>query len=1038
LKISKTAVHRPVATAMVFIAISVVGIFAFTRLQIDLFPELDFPSISVVTSYPGVGPEEMETLVTRPIESAVARVEGIDRLESFSSEGRSRVALRFDWGVDLDTALNDVRAAVERVKGSLPEDADDPIIFKFDLASFPIMYLALDADMDEGRLQRFAEETVKPRLERVTGVASADVSGVREREIHVEIDPEKLAGLDLGPEDVVAAISAENPTVPTGLVADGRENVLVRAMGQFEDVDEIRNATVAERNGHAITVEDVAEVQDAFEDYENIVRINGQRGVSLRIIKSPAANTVEVADRLQEEIERFNEEYHGRANLSVVVDTSTFIRRSIVDVQNSVLIGAGLAFVVLLLFLRSFRSTLVIAVSIPISVIATMWLMYQLDLTLNLITFGGIAIGVGMLVDNSIVILENIYRRREMGDDAEEAAIRGSREVGTAIVASTMTTLAVFVPVIFLGGFTAVFFGQMTLVVASALVCSLLVALTLVPMLASLLLRGMDLAKQRETLGGRFFRAMDDGYRTLVGHALRWAIVIVPLAVGALWYTTTYTDEVGTELLPESDESEVRLFARYPSGTRIEETDAATRRIEAIIEEEVPEAEMVMTTLGTPGFWSTSGEESARMRINLVPVEERERSSEEVAADLSARLRGEIPGMRIFARPGGGLWIFRFIRGGDARVRVDIRGHDIETADALAKKIAGIVSSTEGVTDAQPSRRKGGRELRLFVDRDKAAELGMTTRQIANVVSTLTQGTRAGVYRERGDEFAIRVRLAETDLESLQGLLATPVSLPKGRSVQLADLVVEDDGETPQAIERLNQDRIVTISGGIDESRPLGAINEDIQAELRKLEFPEGFSARVVGEEEQQKDSFESLGLGLILALLLVYMVMAGQFESLIQPLIILVSVPFAGIGVILTLLWTETTFNLNSFLGVIVLVGVVVNNAIVLVDYINMMRREGTELREAVLESARRRLRPILMTTATTVLALLPVAIGSGTGGETQAPLARVVVGGMLSSTLISLLIVPILYYWVARAGEWVRTTLRRRRQTVADAQAS
>ena len=1018
MKISAAAVRRPVATAMVFVALTVVGSFAYSRLRVDLFPELDFPSISVVTTYSGVGPEEMETLVTRPVEGAVARVEGIERMESFSSEGRSRVALRFDWGVELETAMNDVRAAVERVRTRLPEDADAPVVYKFDLTNLPVMSLALSGDMDEASIRRFADDLVQPYLERVAGVASVDVRGARDRVIRVEIDPERLTARNIGLMDVVSALRSQSLTVPAGTAEDGSENVLIRAMGEFESTLEIAQTVVAWRGDVPIRLTDIAVVVDDFEDYVNIVRLNGQYGVTVSVSKSPDANMVAVADALYEAIDRFNRDYGDVAGLRIISDSSTFIRRSISGVQKGVLIGAGLALLALLFFLQSVRSTFVIGIAIPISVIGTFLLMYQLDLTLNLITFGGLALGIGMLVDNAIVILENIYRHREGGKHAKEAAIEGSNEVGSAIVASTMTTLAVFLPVIFLGGFAAVFFGQMALVVTSALLCSLFVALTLVPVLGSVMLPRAKLepGKKRNPLR-RLLEWIERGYTRSVEWVLRWSPLVVLVAVALVVVAVFLGRDVGTELLPESDESEIRIRAEYPSGTRIEVTEQAVETIERLVREQVPEAQDILSVLGTRGFWSTSGEESARVSVNLVPVEERQRSSEEIAEALRPALARELPGMRASARAGGGMWIFRFIRGGDERIRVEIRGHDLEIADNLAAQVVERLGEVDGVTDARSSREQGGRELRLNVDRDRADDFGMTTRQVAEVISLLTQGWDAGVYREAGDEFRIRVRLSEDELRSVQDVLDTPVTLPRGGSARVRDLVRIAHGETPKAIERLNQERIVLVSGGMDEANDLGSVTEAVREKLRDLDVPEGFSVILGGETQEQESTFRSMALGVLLALLLVYMVMAGQFESFVQPLVIMASVPFAFVGVVATLLLTGTTFNINSFMGVIVLVGVVVNNAIVLVDYINLMRRRYERpLREAIVESARRRLRPILMTTTTTVLALLPVAVGSGTGGENQAPLARVVIGGLLFSTLITLFLVPILYYWAER----------------------
>jgi HAE1 family hydrophobic/amphiphilic exporter-1 len=1010
---------------MIYLIIAVIGSFAYLRLRIDLFPDIDFPAITIVASYPGVAPEEMETLVTRPIEEAVSRVEGVNKIESNSSEGRSRVVLSFDWGTSLSEAFNDVQAAIERGRARMPEDVPAPTVYKFDITNVPVMVLALDAEGDEGELRRFAEDVVKPRLERISGVASADISGARLRELRVSIDPLKLADFRLSTSQVIAAIRNASPLVPTGAIGQEQSKLLVRAMGEFESVEQLSNIVVTRRNGHAIRLSELAVVEDSFEDRVSLVRIDNQEGVSLRVVKTSSANTIELADRLQQEITAFNEEYDGRARLSVIVDTSVFIRRSVDGVKTSIGYGALLAFCVLLFFLRSLRSTMVIGTVIPVAMLATLFMMDQLDLTLNLITFGGLALGMGMLVDSSIVILENIFRKREQGEDAREAAIQGASEVAMAIVASTLTTVVVFVPVVFLQGFIAIFFQQMALVVICALLASLMAALTLTPMMSYLMLRRMKHARaakaRRRGPIALLLDGLDAVYARLLRFALRIGPVVLLLAVAGVVLAGMQAGDIGQEFFPDSDESEVRVSADYPAGTRLERTDAAAVRMSAAIREWVPEAQSILTVSGTGGNYSSAGEESTSLRINLSPVTQRQRSSQEIASLLQRELPKIAPGMRISARAGGGLWIMRAIRGGDERVRVELRGFDLEIAEQLSEKIADLMMSVEGVSDARSSRRVGGTELRLYMDRDKLGILGASPSELAETISTLVQGTRAAVFREAGHEYEVRVRLPELSRENLDVLLNAPVSFSGARPQLLRELVQVKRGPTPQAIERLNQERIVVISGGLDGSRDLAAVNADIAAGLASLELPDGFSAIVAGEDEQQQKGFGDLSMGFLLALLLVYMVMAAQFESLLQPLIIMASVPFAAIGVIGALLVTGTTLNVYSFLGAIVLIGIVVNNGIVLVDYTNLLlRTEGLGLRESVLEAARRRLRPILMTTSTTILALLPVAMSTGTGAESQAPLARVVVGGVGVSTLVTLFVVPILYYGLGKASRW------------------
>ncbi|TXD35800.1 efflux RND transporter permease subunit [Lujinxingia vulgaris] len=1018
MNLPKFAVGRPVMTTMVFLGLMILGAVSFTRLQVDLLPEIDFPSISVMTTYEGAGPEEIETLITRPIEEAIGTVEGIDSIESFSAEGRSRVALRFVWGTNLDTALNDVRATIERVKAGLPEDADDPVIFKFNLGSFPIMQLALSGEMTEPQLRQLAELQLAPRLERVEGVASVDVRGGLKRQIQVVLNTERLRAFGLSPTSVVDALRAENRNLPAGNIERFDQSLLVRVLGEAGEPEDLQTLIVGSRSdgdGASVPIylRDVAQVLDTFEDPSNIVRVNRSPSLRLSVTNQSGTNTVEVAERVRAEIKRINRDYEGRAVFTVATDTSEYIEDSISNVQDSVLIGAALAVLVLLFFLRSIRSTLIIAVGIPISIIGIFTLMYYFDITLNLISFGGVALGVGLLVDNAIVILENIFRRLEEGDAPEFAAVEGSREVATAIVASTITTLVVFVPVVFLTGFASIFFGQMAFVVSFALICSLAVAMTLIPMLASRFLkRGESMEGGEKGTIGRFLDALEQTYGNLadwcLGHPKITLATVIAMFAGVMMLSPF----VGTELLPEDDMSEVRVSLDLPVGTRIEVTERAIQKLEAVIPQEVPELVLMQTIVGTPGFYSTAGGETGQIELQLVKPDQRERSSNEIAADLSRKLKDMIPGGDVRVRAGGGLWILRVLQGGGERLEVQVRGYDLETADKLAAEVAEIMTSVDGITGANVSRKPGGKEVRLVPDREKLGAMGVRPSDVARQVQTYIQGTRASVLRTDGDEFDVIVRLPREERLGVEALLDAPVVIPGVGTALLGDIVSVEEVEGPLTIERENQGRVVDVRAFLSGERDLGTITADLRERINAMEVPDEFSVLVQGETEEQEDTFAGLMVGILLAVVLVYMVMAAQFESFLQPLYIMFSIPLAGIGVVLMLLATGTTFNLQSFMGCIVLTGIVVNNAIVLVDYVNLMRRErGMAVAEAVALSARRRLRPILMTTATTVLALIPVALGLGEGGDTQAPLARAVIGGLFVSAAISLVVIPVIY---------------------------
>ncbi|MFC1852336.1 efflux RND transporter permease subunit [candidate division CSSED10-310 bacterium] len=1004
------AVNRPVTTFMVFVAVLLIGMVSLSRLSIDLLPEIDFPSISIFTSYEGVGPEEIETLITRPIEQAVSRVQGIDRVESFSSEGRSRVQLRFAWGVSLDTALNDVRASIERLRGELPEEAETPVIFKFDLSSFPILFLTMSGNMEEWKLRQFAEDTISYRLERLEGVAAVDVRGGLQREIHIDLVADKLASYSVSAIQVAEALRRDNVNLPAGDVDERGLEVIVRTLGEFTSVKQMENVVIDQRDGFPIKVKDVGAVTDSFEDPTNAVYIDGTPGIRLSISKLSGANTVDVADRVKREVDQLNKEFPS-IKLKARFDSSEYIRQSISNVEQGITFGAILAVFVLLIFLRSIASTLVVAIAIPIAIVGTFAMMYMGEFTLNMISFGGLALGIGMMVDNSIVILENIRRHQEEGESAREAAIKGSSEVATAITASTVTTLCIFVPVIFISGFAGIFFSQMAFVVSFALICALFVALTLVPVLAS---RQREIKTKTSSPLVLFLERqqtrLEDRYILFLTKALAHRKTVFLISLALLIGSIMLFPLIGKELMPMGDQGEISIYAELPVNTPLDQTIQTLQEVEQTLRREIPEREVILSVAGPPGFWSDASSNAGTIRLSLVDLENRTRSSEEIANAVRP-LMGKIPGLKARVRASEAFFLFRIIRGGGERLSLEIRGYDLKTGSRLAAEVADLMKETPGIVDVDVDRKEGSREMAIVIDPDKAADIGLSINAIGQVVSVYILGRAATYYREAGDEFRVLVRLREDDRIVADQVAMLPIITPSGEHIRLQDVARITRRKSPVSIRRLNQERIITVSSGFIGS-DLSSIIADVETRLQTLSLPEGFTLNFGGEYEEQQKTFGQLIIGLFLAMALVYMVMASLFESFLHPFVMLLAIPFAVIGVVLSLLLTGTTFNVYSFLGAIVLTGVVVNNAIVLVDYINMLRREHSfSLTEAITEGSRRRLRPILMTTLTTCLALLPVAIGSGEGGEMQSPLARVIVGGLLTSALITLVFIPTLY---------------------------
>lgn len=1024
MSLAQKSVERPIFTIMIVLIVLILGGLALSRLPVDLMPDITFPTLSVSTDYGNASPEEVEQLITRQIEKAVAAVPGVQSIESESGEGNSNVRISFNWGTNLDASSNDLRDRLDRVVAQLPDGASRPTLRKFDLAATPILELGITSKLPPLQLRQLIDNQIQYRLERIPGVAAINVRGGLVREIHVNLDPDQIKALRLPLGQIISAINSANINLPAGSITSGNNEITIRTPGDIRNLTELKNTIVLERGGTAITLGELASVDDSWAQVTRYTRINGEPGVQISINKQSGTNTVAVAKAALAEIEKVNEDI-PQVKLVPIMDSSVYIRRSISNVSQSALIGGILAILILLLFLRNLKSTAIISTAIPVSIVATFGLIYFSGFTMNLMTLGGLALGVGMLLDNSIVVLENIYRLRESGMSRKEAAIAGTDEVAAPIIASTLTTLVVFLPLIFVRGMSGVMFKQLSYVIAFSIFCSLVTALTLVPMLSSRLLTLNDPnVKPHESLGkriyhavGRYLTALEVGYKRLLHYALHHRIVIIVSATTLLGLSLLLFPLVGKELMPQSDEGEVRVNVEMAAGTKLALTDAKMKQIEAIVTRAVPEIKSMVASIGGGG-WGAAQSNTGSLRISLVTQAERKRSSDEVCTQLR-KLLSDIPGVKVRVQPSTNLMVFRQMQSAAGRLEIVIRGNDLEKGGVLAKQIQKLVDSVKGVTDSNISRTTGSPEELVMVDRQKAAELGLSVEQVAQMLQTVLSGTKAGSFREGGKEYAIRVQVDEKDKTSLDEILNLTLINSAGTPIVLRNVVTVKAGKGASEIERQNQERVTMINANIS-GRDMNSIIKDIRARLGEVAIPRDFAVVFGGDFEEQQKSFKELMVGFILALILVYMVMACQYESLRDPFVVMFSVPFAAIGVILLLFLTKTTFNIQSYIGCIMLGGIVVNNAILLVDTTNLLRRrDGMPVREAIEEAGRRRLRPILMTASTTVLGLIPMAIGIGEGGEAQAPLARAVVGGMISSTLITLVFVPVVYsYFEERAS--------------------
>jgi len=1016
--LARASVRRPVFASMLTLIVVVLGVMALQRLHIDLLPSIELPTLTVRTQYEGADPVVMERLVTQIVEEIIATVPGVEEMTSQSYEGNSRVRVSFGWGSDIDTVAVDVQATLADEVSELPDDIVGPRVSKFDIDSFPVVLLGISSPLDPVELTQLIEDQIRYRFARIPGVAQVDPWGGFTRQVRVELDPTRINALGLPLNDMLNAIRDANLDLPAGKIESGRFEVTLRAPAEFQSLDEIRGTVIAERDGAQVRLGQVAVVKDTYEKLSRIIRIDGERGVRIAIRKQADANTVEVSRRILEEVDAINRAF-PQLQVTPVINQGNFIERSINNVARSVLYGSALAVLVLLFFLRNLRSTAVIFLAIPISMLATFALLYFGGFTINLMTLGGLALGAGLMLDASVVVLENVYRRfQERGEKPSRAAIAGTREVASAVIAGTVTTLTIFLPLIFLEDVTGVLFRELAYVIMFSLGCALLVALALVPMLASKLLSA------RGGTGGGLgegaaaaFSGLENGYRDLLGVTLKHRFVVILLSVAIFAASLLLLPSIGTEFMPPSDEGEVRVSGEMEVGTRLDLLDRQTRLMEAIVYDNVPEARASVVSITPSGTWGRS-KAQGEIRLSLTPAAARARSNVEIASALRKLLDGKIPGMKIRTRAPQGQFLLQRLVADPEGVTIEVRGFDLDALGLLSQRVAAAIDDVPGITDVEISRESGVPQQRIKVLRDKIADLGLDVRDVTEVIETAVAGSKAGEYRVGGNAYAILVQLADAERRSIDEILDLTLRTPDGQQVALRNLVDSSGGRGPVVIERKDQQRLISVKANV-AGRDQGSVAADIQQRLDAIARPVGYDLVIAGNFEEQQKAFGELKLSLLLALLLVYMVLASQYESLRAPLVVMLSVPVATVGVLLTLLLTGTTLNLQSAIGCIMLSGIAVNNAILLVDQAGRLRREGRDVHDALLEAGRLRLRPILMTTLTTILALLPLALGIGEGADAQAPLARAVLGGLAASTVITLFLIPAVYAVMFRDRE-------------------
>ncbi|MGY0691268.1 efflux RND transporter permease subunit [Virgibacillus sp. FSP13] len=1003
MKLVNTSVKRPVGVIMIVLAILALGLVSMRNLVIDLFPKIDLPIAVVATTYEDAAPQEVENLVSRPIESSVSSIEGIETVQTQSQSGSSLVMMMFKNGTDLDQALLDVREKIDQTKGFLPEGAGDPSVLRFSPDQLPVMWVGLTGE-DPATLTKVADDQLVPFFERQGGVASVTVEGGKEREIQLILDQAKLQQYGVTAQTLTQALNSSNQSASAGSVEKGDKDLQIRVTGEFDSIDDIKQTIVQTETGATIHVEDVAEVKDTYKESSSTTLVNGEPSIVLSVMKKTDGNTVEVSDNVKAGMDEIKDELPEGVNLDVIIDTSEFITLSINSVVKNIIIGGIISIFVLLLFLKSVRATLVIGLSIPIAIISTFTLMYFTGETLNVLTLGGLALGIGMMVDSSIVILENIYSYRQRGYSLFESATKGASELAPAVIASTTTTLVVFLPIVFVEGIASDLFTPLALAVSFSLIASLVVAVTLVPMLSSKLLSKAMENHGRRYWFDRFMDRVNNGYRNVLKWVLKHRKTTVFGTIVAIVASLALIPFIGAEFIPSSDQGQVGIQVEAPAGSSLDHTNDIVEQVNDKLAnyEEVIETSFV--SVGGGGFGAAGGGgNSASYTMQLTPSSDREKSTKEIVQEINDDVQN-IPGAEIaVSAMDSGMSM------GDP-VSIQLSGPEHEVLRELGDQVVAQISQVDGVYNPESSATAGVPQQTITINDEKAAMYGLTQQQITGQIQLQFTGQVATKYREEGHEMDVTLLYPEDERSKISDLQNMNIQSPSGTTIPLEDVAEFKEIQGPVTLTRENQQPQMNVTSEIVD-RDLASITTDIEATLDDMNFPEGYSYNIGGQAEDMAKSFSDLAVALVFSIFLVYAVMAVQFENFLFPLIIMFSMPATVIGVMLGLFVTGLPLSIPAFIGVIMLAGIVVNNSIVLVDYINILRRKGIDRYEAILQAGPSRLRPILMTTLTTILGMVPLALALGEGAETQQPLAITIIFGLGVSSIFTLLLIPVVY---------------------------
>lgn len=1022
MSIFKSSVNKPITTLMVFTAVIVMGIYSLINIPIDLFPEMDPPFISVMTTYSGANASDIETNVTRPLEDAFNSVDNLKEITSTSSDNLSVISLEFDWGADLNEASNDIRDAIDMIYDYLPEGVNRPTIFKFNMSMMPILFYAITAEESYVGLEKMLEEKIINPLNRIDGIGSANLIGAPQRKVYVEVDPLKVDAYNLSIEQIGGVIQAENLNMPTGNVKMGRMNYQFRVQGEFDESYQLEDLVVGHFQGSSVSLKDVATVRDTLRDLTLEERINGQQGVRMFIMKQSGANTVRIAKDVRNTIAELEKDLPPDVEIKEIMDSSKFISDSISNLSQTMLWALLFVIIVVLFFLGKWRATFIVMITIPISLIVSFIYLYITGGSINIISLASLSIALGMVVDDAIVVLENISKHIERGTSVREAAIYATNEVWLSVIITTLVIVAVFFPLTLVGGMTGVLFKQLGWIVTITVVTSTIAAITLTPMLSSLLL-GIKVKSRapkkfsHEKIVEPILRKFENIYESTIRIALRnkKKVLITSLAVfvGSLFLLKF----ISMEFMPEADEGQINTSIELTTGLRVEETIKIARQIEDIVNEKYPEIRLMSVSSGEDedggmmSLFNETGSNIINIGMRLLTASERERSVWTIADDFRRELE-KIPEIADYSvSTGGGS-------SQASKVDVEIYGYDFNTTNKLAEEFRAEIDAIPGAEDVQISRKDDRPELQLVLNSKKLAEHGLNTAMVSSALRNRITGMTASFLREQGDEYDIIVRYKEEFRSSISDIKAFTIMNPSGQKVKIGEIGEVKEYFNPPNIERKRRERMVTVSA-VPSGIALGDLANEINSIISNTEIPQGVMVNVGGDYEEMIDSFMDLGLLLIISIILVFLVMASQFESFAMPFVIMFSIPFSFTGVILALLLTNTTLSVIAGLGAVLLIGIVVKNGIVLIDYINLMRDRGQALNEAIAYAGKMRLRPVLMTAMTTILAMLPMALSTGEGSEIWSPMGITLIGGLVFSTLVTLVLVPVVYGIISRRGE-------------------